>query len=182
VCNFPERKDMNNYYKIFFSPFLIVPLLTMAQNFDPKTVVPKSLTKYSFGMPLYEFAQKNNSAQKRQSSSGARIEYEDKNPDKDIKNVTYYFDAGNDAPPLYEMIIVFNDVQKLNSYCSKTLGQPNEGKQWKRTTKDSYTFKAGVSAQPISALGLPGTEWEKTGIIEILARFAVGCAKDYKKN
>lgn len=150
---------MKSYLKIFACFFLSLPLLTYAQTFDPKTVVPKSLTKYNFGMTLDDFADKNKTAVMR--SSSFRIEYQDENPDADIKQVTYYFDADNNRP-LYEMIIVFNDVKNLDAYCSKKLGQPDADKQWKRITKQGYTFKAWrFSSTLVLALGLPSTEWEK---------------------
>jgi hypothetical protein len=150
---------MKPYFKIFCCLFLL-PFISQAQKFDPKTVVPKSLVKYSFGMSLDDFTKKNKSATTTDGMS-SRIEYNDKNADQDIKNVTYYFDAENDKP-LYEMIIAFKDLQSLDAHCSKKLGEPNDGKEWKWTTKEGYTFKAWrFSNTLVLALGLPSTEWEK---------------------
>jgi len=141
--------------------FLLFPFFIQAQNFNAKTILPKSLSKYSFGMSLDNFTGKNNAATRIVTGTSFRIEYQDITPAKDIKKVTYYFDAENNQP-LYEMIIEFNDQQSLNNHCSQKLGSPNDGKQWKRTTKEGYTFKAWrFSNTLVYAMGLPSTEWEK---------------------
>ena len=161
VCNFPKRKVMKPYNKILFCLYLVLPYFAPAQNFDPKKVVPKSLSKYDFGMSLDEFSQKNKVASIGRHDVPTRIEYKDADPDKDIKQVTYYFGADNNQP-LYEMIIAFNNVESLNEHCSKKLGAPNDRNQWKWTTRQGYTFKAWrFGTTLVLALGLPSTEWEK---------------------
>lgn len=146
---------------IILSGFLLaLPLLSTAQSFDPKTFVPKSLVKYSFGMSLDAFTQANTSAAPQNSFVAFRTEYQQKKPEAGIKHVTYYFDDDNNRP-LYEMIITFTDVKSLDDYCSKKLGHPDNDKQWKRATKQGYTFKAWrFDSTLVLALGLPGTEWE----------------------
>ncbi len=153
---------MKNYNRIFFSLVLLLPFITLAQNFDPKTLLPKSLGKYNFGMSLDDFIKKNKSATISEVSMSFRIEYIEKDPDKDIKEVAWYFDAENNKP-LYEMIINFNDAERLNSFCSKKLGSPDDvdGK-WKWTTKKGYIFKAWrFSNKLVYVLELPSTEWSK---------------------
>ena len=112
-------------------------------------------------MGLDDFTKKNKSATTASAGISFRLEFQDKEAGKDIKQVTYYFDAENNKP-LYEMIIQFKDVQALDAHCSKKLGTVNDGKQWKWTTKEGYIFKAWrFSNTLVLALGLPSTEWEK---------------------
>lgn len=152
---------MKSYFGILLCIYLVVPLIGPAQKFDPKTVVPKSLVKYNFGMSLDDFTKKNKSATTANGAMSFRIEYQDKNAAPDIKNVIYYFDAENNKP-LYEMIIEFKDAARLDAHCAKKLGAPNDGKEWKRTTKEGYIFKAWRFRNTlVLALGLPSTEWEK---------------------
>jgi hypothetical protein len=152
---------MKSYYRICCGLCLLLPLASLAQNFNPKTVLPKSLAKYSFGMSLDNFTKQNKSATTGEAGMSFRLEYKDNNAGKDLKAVTYYFDAENNKP-LYEMIIEFKDAQGLDTHCSKKLGEPNDGKGWKRTTKEGYIFKAWrFSNTLVLALGLPSTEWEK---------------------
>lgn len=152
---------MKRYLKISCGLFLLLPFFAAAQKFDPKTVVPKSLAKYNFGMGLEDFTKKNKSAIAETGTMSFRIEYKEKSTDKNIKNVVYYFDAENNRP-LYEMIIDFKDKTALDEHCSKKLGAPNEGKEWKWTTKEGHTFKAWrFSNTLVLAIGLPSTEWEK---------------------
>jgi hypothetical protein len=152
---------MKSYYRLFFSLFLSVPFISQAQHFSPKTVLPKSLGQYHFGMGLDDFTRKNKSATISGAAMSFRLEYLDKDAGKDIKQVTYYFDAENNKP-LYEMIIQFNDVQSLDAHCAKKLGQANDGKQWMWKTTEGYVFKAWrFSSTLVLALGLPSTEWEK---------------------
>lgn len=151
---------MKPYFKTFCCLFLVLPFIAQAQKFDPKKVVPKSLVKYNFGMSLEDFTRKNKTATTSGSMS-FRIEYNDNTTADNIKKVTYYFDA-EDRQPLYEMIIVFKDLQSLDAHCSKKLGAPNDGKEWKWTTKEGHIFKAWrFSNTLVLALGLPATEWEK---------------------
>jgi len=158
---FSKKINMRSYYRLLLGLCLLVSFNSPAQNFNAKTVLPGSLNQYHFGMTLEDFTKKNKSATATQSSLSFRIEYLDKEAGKDIKRVTYYFDAENEKP-LYEMIIQFNDVRSLDAHCSKKLGKANDGKQWKWTTKEGYTFKAWrFSSTLVLALGLPSTEWEK---------------------
>ena len=151
---------MKSYYSLFCL-CLLLPFISPAQKFDPKNVVPKTLTQYRFGMSLDDFTKKNKSATTAEGSMSFRIEYQDKDAANDIKQVTYYFDAENNKP-LYEMIIQFNNAQSLDAHCAKKLGSANDGKQWKWTTKEGYIFKAWrFSNTLVLALGLPSTEWEK---------------------
>jgi|SRR5436190_10448995 len=150
---------MKNYNRICLSLVLLLPFITMAQNFDPNTVLPKSLAKYKFGISLDDFVKKNKLATPSETSMSFRIEYTEKNVDKDIKGVISYFDAENNKP-LYEIMIQFNDIKKLNSYCSTKLHTPNNDKEWKWTTKEGYVFKAWrFNNTLVYALGLPSTEW-----------------------
>jgi hypothetical protein len=152
---------MKSYLKLIPCFLLSLPLFMAAQNFDSKSVVPKSLNKYSFGMSVDAFTEINKSATLKNSPFAFRAEYQEKNPDSDIKEVTYYFDEDNDRP-LYEMIIAFNDVKGLDAYCSKKLGKPDNDKQWTRTTRQGYSFKAWrFGSTLVLALALPSTEWEK---------------------
>ena len=152
---------MKSYLKLIPWFLLSLPLVMAAQNLDTKSVVPKSLNKYSFGMSVDAFTVINKSATLRHSSLTSRTEYQEKNPDSDIKEVTYYFDDDNNRP-LYEMIIAFNDVKGLDAYCSKKLGKPDDDKQWKRITRQGYSFRAWrFGSTLVLALALPSTEWEK---------------------
>jgi len=150
---------MKNYNRIYFSFLLLLPFVILAQDFKPETVLPKSLTKYKFGMSLDDFKKKNKLATDAQASTSFRTEYRQTKIGKDIKQVTYYFDAENNKP-LYEMIIEFNDATGLDAHCSKKLGAPNDNEEWKWTTKEGYTFKAWRFGNSlVYALGLPSTEW-----------------------
>jgi hypothetical protein len=151
---------MKNYNRICLSLVLLLPFITLAQNFDPNTVLPKSLEKYNFGMSLDDFIKENKSATNSETRMSFRFEYIEKDLDKDIKEVTWYFDAENNKP-LYEMIIEFNDAERLNSLCSKKLGKPNDDDgEWKWKTKEGYVFKAWrFGNKLVYALGLPFTEW-----------------------
>jgi hypothetical protein len=152
---------MKTYYRIGCGLILLLPFISLSQNFDPKTAVPKSLSKYNFGMGLEDFTRKNKSATVLDSSNTFRIEYLDKDAGADIRDVTYYFDAENNQP-LYEMIIRFKDAQSLEAHCSKKLGGQNDKKGWSWKTKEGYIFKAWrFSNTLVLALGLPSTEWEK---------------------
>ncbi len=152
---------MRNKLRFFPAFFLLLPFISMAQNFNARTVVPKNLNQFRFGMSLDDFTKKNSSATTITANSSFRLEYTDKNAGGDIKQVTYYFDADNNKP-LYEMIIQFNDLRSLDEHCSKKLGTANEGKQWKWTTKEGHTMKAWrFSNTLVLALALPSTEWEK---------------------
>lgn len=122
---------MKNYKLVCFSLVLLLPLIMLAQNFNPKSALPKSLDKYSFGMSLGDFIKKNKSATASESGMSFRIEYNEKDAGKDIKEVTSYFDNENNKP-LYEIIIEFKDQESLNSHCSKKLGTPNDDDgKWK---------------------------------------------------
>jgi hypothetical protein len=152
---------MKRSHRVLACLLVSLPFFIQAQSFNAKNILPKSLSKYSFGMSLDNFTDKNKLATPIGNSSSFRIEYQDMAPAKDIKKVTYYFDAEN-SKPLYEMIIEFNDLKSLETHCSQKLGNPNDGKQWKRTTKEGYTFKAWrFSNTLVYAVGLPSTEWEK---------------------
>ena len=152
---------MKSYVGTFLTFCVLVPFISSAQKFNTKTVVPKSLNQFNFGMSLDDFTKKNKSASSTEGRSEFRIEYLDKNAGDNIKQVTYYFDAENEKP-LYEMIIQFKDVAALDAHCSKKLGAANDGKQWKWTTKEGHTFKAWrFGSTLVLALGLPSTEWEK---------------------
>jgi hypothetical protein len=152
---------MKHYCRIWSCLFLLFPFIIQAQNFNPRTVLPKSLSKYNFGMSLDNFTDKNKLATPAKTKQSFRIEYQDLASVDDIKKVTYYFDAENEKP-LYEMIIEFADTKSLDAHCSQKLGQPNDGKGWKRTTREGYTFKAWRFGNTlVLALGLPSTEWEK---------------------
>jgi len=152
--------NMNLPVKLCFNLVLLLPFAILAQKFDPNKVLPQSLVKYNFGMSLADFLKKNKSATISTGSFSFRIEYKQQDPGKDIKEVTWYFDAENNEP-LYEIIIEFNDAKSLNSHCSKKLGKPNaENEEWKWRTKEGYTFKAWrFSNTLVYALGLPSTEW-----------------------
>jgi hypothetical protein len=151
---------MKSHYKICCTLCLLLPFITLAQNFDPKIVLPKDLLKYNFGMSLDDFTKKNKSAIARDVAISFRLEYQENNAGNDIKGVIYYFDTENNKP-LYEMIIEFKDAQGLNKHCLKKLGATNDGKGWKWTTKEGYIFKAwSFSNTLVLALGLPSTEWE----------------------
>jgi hypothetical protein len=152
---------MQKVQRSFIALLVMLPFFTTAQNFNAKSVVPKNLNQYRFGMSLDDFTRKNQSAKTITGNSSFRIEYTDKNVGGNIKHVTYYFDADNNKP-LYEMIIQFNDLNSLDEHCKKRLGAANDGKQWKWTTKEGHTFKAWrFSNNLVLALGLPSTEWEK---------------------
>ncbi|HKC36626.1 MAG TPA: hypothetical protein VKB95_11210 [Chitinophagaceae bacterium] len=152
---------MKKNYRLLLGLFFAAPFISFGQKFDPKTVVPKNLAQYKFGMGLDDFQKKNISATTAGDNASFRVEYLDKNAGNNIKQVIYYFDAEN-KKPLYEMIIQFNDAQSLDAHCSKKLGHPNDGKQWKWTTREGYTFKAWrFSNTLVLALALPSTEWEK---------------------
>jgi hypothetical protein len=151
---------MKTAFKALLSLCLLVPLVSSAQNFNTKTVIPKSLSDYPFGMRLGDFTKKNSSATTRASNTPGRIEYLDNVASKEIKQVIYYFDDDNDQP-LYEMIIQFNSARDLDNHCSNKLGSPNEGKQWKWKTKEGHIFKAWrFGTTLVLALALPSTEWE----------------------
>jgi hypothetical protein len=151
---------MKRYTRVL-SLCLFLPFISVSQKFNTKSAVPKSLNQYHFGMSLDDFTRKNKSATTAEGNISFRIEYLDKQAGTGIRQVTYYFDAENNKP-LYEMIIQFNDAQSLDAHCEKKLGKVNDGKQWKWTTKEGYTFKAWrFSNTLVLALGLPSTEWEK---------------------
>src|SRR6476646_9746283 len=101
---------MKRCCQFFCLSFTLFPFFMSGQNFNPKTVLPKSLTKFYFGMSLDNFTDKNKMAAAVNASSSIRIEYQENAPAIEIKKVTYYFDADNNKP-LYEMIIEFNDLQ-----------------------------------------------------------------------
>ena len=150
-----------NHFHPLLTTLIFLPLLAPAQRFDAKTVVPKSLSSYRFGMSLDEFTRKNKMAKTAEGVMSFRVEYNEKNTSPDIKQVTYYFDADNNKP-LYEMIIQFTDVARLNDHCAKKLGSANDGKQWKWTAKDGYIVKAWrFNNTLVIAAGLRDTEWEK---------------------
>jgi|GEM_PF-3183957 len=152
---------MKRSFRLSCCLFLLFPFFIQAQSFNAKAILPKALSKYSFGMSLDNFTNKNKVATAVENGMSFRLEYQDAAPAKDIKKVTYYFDAENNKP-LYEMIIEFKDLQSLDAHCSQKLGTPNDGKQWTQTTKEGYTFKAWRFGNTlVYALGLPSTEWEK---------------------
>ena len=143
---------------------LLMPCIITAQNFNPYSVVPASLSKYKFGMALDSFKIKNKNA--LTATAGAndfRIESTDTKAGNDFNRVTFYFDAENNKP-LYEMIIEYKDVNKLNAYCKSKLKTPNdEGDKWKWATKEGYVFKAWTFGKKlVFALVLPNTEWDET--------------------
>src|SRR5215813_3414300 len=117
---------------------LLFPFIIQAQNFNSKNVLPKSLSKYNFGMRLDDFTEKNKSASHVDGSIDFRVVYQQNAPGDNIKKVVYYFDA-DDNKPLYEMIIEFADLQSLDAHCSKKLGPPNNGKEWTWKTKEGHS-------------------------------------------
>jgi hypothetical protein len=131
-----------------------------AQNFDPKTVVPAKLAKYEFGMTLNKFKKRNKKAViDTPGSFDFRIIAEDRSAGGEFESVVYYFDAENDEP-LYEMIIQYKTLEAMEAYVNTTLKEPNNGKEWKWTTKEGYVFKAWKFGKKlVLALGLPSTEW-----------------------
>ena len=131
-----------------------------AQNFNPETIVPAKLAKYTFGMTLARFKKKNKKAViDSPGSFNFRIVAVDKNVGGEIESVAYYFDAENDEP-LYEMIIQYKTKEAMEAYVNATLKEPNNDKEWKWTTKEGYVFKAWTFGKKlVLALALPSTEW-----------------------
>jgi hypothetical protein len=145
---------------LIFLFIMAVPVFTTGQNFDPKTVVPAKLSKYSFGMTLDAFKALNKNAVQGPSDENAfRIELTDAKTGAEFKSVTYYFDAENNKP-LYEMIIDYPTEQAMNKYVTAKLKAPNDGDKWKWTTKEGIVFKAWTFGKKlVLVLALPSTEW-----------------------
>lgn len=147
---------------LIFLFIITIPVFTISQNFDPKTVVPKKLAKYKFGMTLDNFKVINKNAVESPSGDNAfRIEVTDSKAGSEFKSVTYYFDAENNKP-LYEMIIEYPTEQAMNDYVTAKLKMSNDGDKWKWTTKEGYAFKAWTFGKKlVLVLALPSTEWEE---------------------
>jgi hypothetical protein len=148
---------------LIFLFIIAIPVFTTGQNFNPKTVVPAKLSKYSFGMTLDAFIALNKNAVKSPSDENAfRIELTDTKPGAEFKSVTYYFDAESNKP-LYEMIIDYPTEKAMNAYVTSKLKTPNDGDKWKWKTKEGYFFKAWTFGKKlVFALALPSTEWDET--------------------
>ena len=67
---------------------LMISFTIRAQNFDPKNVLPKSLSQYRFGMSLDDFTGKNKTATLLDGKQAFRIEYQEIAPATDIRKVT----------------------------------------------------------------------------------------------
>lgn len=147
---------------LIFLFIMAIPVFTIGQNFDPKKVVPKKLSKYKFGMTLDAFKALNKNAVESPSDNNAfRIEVTDTDAGSEFKSVTYYFDTENNKP-LYEMIIAYPTEQAMNDYVTAKLKTPNDGDKWRWTTKEGYSFKAWTFGKKlVLALALPSTEWEE---------------------
>ena len=78
---------MKSCFRIFVCFCLLVPFVSPAQNFNAKTVLPKNLSQYRFGMSLDDFTKKNKSATTAEGNMSFRIEYLDKDAGNDIKQV-----------------------------------------------------------------------------------------------
>jgi hypothetical protein len=146
-----------NYLVIFC---ILMPGFALAQEFNPKTVVPVKLTKYDFGMTLKAFKEKNKTAVEiLNTGNDFRIELKDVKAGSEFKSVTYFFNAENNKP-LYEMIIDYPTEQAMNAYVTAKLKTPNDGDKWKWTTKEGIVFKAWTFGKKlVFVLALPSTEW-----------------------
>lgn len=147
-------------YLLFFC--ILLPGFALAQEFDPKTVVPQKLFKYAFGIPLQIFKEKNKTAvESPYTANDFRIVLTDIKAGSDYNSVTYYFDNEKDKP-LYEMIIEFKSEKLMTDYCKSKLSAPNDNNKWKWTTKEDYVFKAWTFGKKlVFVLALPATEWEE---------------------
>jgi hypothetical protein len=145
---------------LIFLSFIAIPVFTAGQNFDPKTVVPAKLSKYSFGMTLDAFKSLNKNAVESPSGDNPfRIELTDTKAGSGFTSVTYYFDAESNKP-LYEMIIAYPTEEAMNAYVTAKLKTPNDGDKWRWTTKEGHVFKAWTFGKKlILVLALPSTEW-----------------------
>jgi hypothetical protein len=146
-----------NYLVIFC---MLMPGFALAQDFNPKTVVPVKLAKYDFGMTLKAFKEKNKTAvEVTNTGDDFRIELKDVKAGNEFKSVTYFFD-NEDNKPFYEMIIEYKTEAQLIDHCNLFLKVPNNGDEWKWTTKEGYVFKAWTfNKKLVFALALPTTEW-----------------------
>jgi hypothetical protein len=141
---------------------ILMPGFILAQDFNPKTVVPAKLAKFDFGMPMQTFKEKNKTAvESPYTENDFRIEFTDVNAGSDYNSVIYYFDNEKNKP-LYEMIIEFKSEKLLNDYCNSKLKSPNDNEKWKWTTKEGIVFKAWTFRKKlVFVLALPSTEWEE---------------------
>jgi len=141
---------------------ILMPGFIVAQNFEPKTVVPSKLSKYGFGMTLSAFKEKNKTAVvSPYTQNDFRIEAKDIITGSDYNAVTYYFDNETNNP-LYEMIIEYKSEKLVADYCNSKLKAPNDGDKWKWTTKEGHVFKAWTFGKKlVFVLALPSTEWEE---------------------
>jgi len=148
---------------LVFLFIIAIPVFSTGQNFNPKTVVPAKLSKYSFGMTLEAFKALNKIAvQSPADETAFRIELTDSRAGTEFKSVTYYFDAEKNKP-LYEMIIEYPTEQAKNAYVNSKLKTPNDGDKWKWTTKEGIVFKAWTFGKKlVLVLALPSTEWDES--------------------
>ncbi len=122
-----------------------------------KSLAPKSLKKYSLGMPMEKF-QKKNPSLKPTDDFAFRFVYDIPNPASGIKHLILYFDADGEKP-LYELIIEYPDAASRYAFTAKNYGLPNNGKEWKWTMPDGLKARAWVFMNKVVVTVLyPGTE------------------------
>lgn len=142
---------------------LFLPGFLLAQDFNPKTMMPAKLAKYNFGMPLSVFKEKNKTAVESPSTANDfRIELTDLKAGNEFKSVTYYFDNEKNKP-FYEIIIEYTTNKQLINHCNLVLQEPNDNNKWTWTTKEGYLFKAWTFGNKlVFVLALPDTEWDES--------------------
>ena len=120
--------------------------------------IPKDFHNTYLGMSLEDFKNKKPNA-KFYSESDFRKIYSEEISGGDIKTVSYYFGT-KDNLPLYEYIFDYHSKDKRDAFIESNLGAPNDGDQWRFSTKEGFDILAWTYKNKLIVTGLiVNTEW-----------------------
>jgi len=144
---------------------IIVGMLLAGQilTAQVRRVFPKPVHKLELGMSLEAFSDEYETLDPYQlDREEFRYRWEqDLGGKKGIASATFYFDDGSDRP-LYEVILVYDDLRARDQWLAKYYGPPNaaEGTEWAYELPSGYPLRAWCyKNRLVIVAALPGTEW-----------------------
>ena len=122
--------------------------------------IPKQLHETYLGMPFSDFKKARMvMAEKDSNQVDFRIAFTESLEDNEIRKVTYYFDKDKNQP-LYQYIIEYNSVTKLQELIQQKYGNRNDGNQWIFDGGEGFLIRVWTFEKTLCIAGLiKDTEW-----------------------
>ena len=133
--------------------------ITMLAQSNSDDFIPKGVPNYvSFGMSVADFEKKAKKVEKVDDSMPFRVVFSQEMKAKGIDEIIYYFDADERSQPLYEIIIVYDNLKKREKAIRNKFNEDTE--EWSYALSNPYPVDAWIFKNKLVVVAkIPGTEW-----------------------